>query len=288
MNAMAVGAAAATVGLVVIPAPLAARILLIAPLLIVPSLLHLATPALPRIGPVNMLAGWPALLAASPLVIAFSLSPGPTALALTLPWLALASTVAFAAVFDGLPRLRGPWHRGTVVDLVGDAALAFLAVGALFLLFDRRGLAPLGFAPSIVLVTAIHFHFAGFALLLVGTDLARRLESRGLAIAALGLAIGMPITAAAFLIDSSVVNAAGAALVVAGALGVASGLIRLRRAPLMAAGLILLLGVPFGLAWAAAPLLDTPFLEFDLMIRVHGALNTTGLVLVALFLARPK
>lgn len=288
MSAAVAGAVAAGMAFFLVPAPLAARILLVAPLLVVPALLHLPGPAIPRLGPVARLAGWPTLLAALPLIIAFSLPAGPLALVFALPWLAFTAVVAVAAILDALTRLRGLRQRQTLDTLIVDGALGFLATGALFLAFDRIGIAPLGFAPQIILLTAVHFHFAGFALLLIGATLAERLGSGLLTLAAIGLAVGMPVTATAFLLDSDPLNAIGAMLVVAGALGVADGLSRLRRVPLLVAGLLLLIGVPFGLAWAVVPLLGTPSLDLEAMIRVHGGLNSGGIVLAAIFLPGVK
>ena len=283
-SASVVGAVIATTAFVVVPAPLAGRILLVAPLLVVPALLRLPGPAIPRLEPIAQLAGWPTLLAALPLIVAFSVAAGPLALVLALPWLALATLVGLAAFADALPRLRYLRQRDTLDALIVDGALGFLAVGALFLALDRIGVAALGFAPEIILLTAVHFHFAGFALLLIGATLARRLGSTLLTIAAINLAVGMPVTATAFLLDSDLLNAIGAVLVVAGALGAALGLLRLRQVPLLVAGLLLLIGVPFGLAWAVVPLLGTPSLDFEAMIRIHGGLNSGGVLLAALFL----
>src|SRR5258708_7812177 len=80
--------------LVVLPAPIAARILLLAPLVIVPRLLGLI-PARPWL---RRLAGLPTLLAALPLLLAFALPAGPVAAALVLPWLALTLACGLAAV----------------------------------------------------------------------------------------------------------------------------------------------------------------------------------------------
>ena len=49
-----------------------------------------------------------------------------------------------------------------------DAATGFLFVGAAFALADRADLRPFDFSATIILLTAVHFHFAGFALVLAG------------------------------------------------------------------------------------------------------------------------
>src|SRR6478735_7264017 len=84
--------------LLVMPAPMAARILLLAPLVIVPRLIALLPPR-PWIG---AMGGWPSFLAALPLVVAFSLTPGALAAVFVLPWLAVASVGVVAGVRHGL------------------------------------------------------------------------------------------------------------------------------------------------------------------------------------------
>jgi hypothetical protein len=60
---------------------------------------------------------------------------------------------------------------------------------------DRFGFRPLDFDPVIVLLTAIHFHYAGFALPLVTGLAARRLDSGTARLAAAGVIAGVPLVA---------------------------------------------------------------------------------------------
>ena len=41
-----------------------------------------------------------------------------------------------------------------------------IVVGAVFAFMDRLGVRPFGFSTTIILLTAVHFHFAGFVLVL--------------------------------------------------------------------------------------------------------------------------
>src|SRR5262245_26019006 len=102
-------------------------------------------PTLPWVGAVVL-----QLPAALLLVPAFALSPGLAAGALTLPWLAFAGL----AGLSGLERL----HRGREGGWGVAVGLVFLPVGAAWLLASRLGLAPLGFAEPIIVLTAAHFH----------------------------------------------------------------------------------------------------------------------------------
>ena len=78
----------------------------------------------------------------------------------------------------GLVALHGLWrlwrgsHRTSEVCL--DAGLLYLAVGGTWTVIARAGLRPLGFPDLIVLLTAVHFHYAGFALLVLAGLVAGR------------------------------------------------------------------------------------------------------------------
>ena len=52
-------------------------------------------------------------------------------------------------------------------DLAPAAAVAYLSVGAGWLVLSRAGLRPEGFSHEIVELTGVHFHYAGFAATLM-------------------------------------------------------------------------------------------------------------------------
>ena len=288
MNPLVAGFGAWLAGLFLLPAPLAARILLLAPLVGVPGLLG-RLPQRRVIGSLRLgdLGGLPALTAALPLLPAFALPAGPLAAGLTIPWLVLAGLLVVAAVVHGvhgLPRILHPTHAA---DLAADTALGFLGVGAVFATADRLGLRVMDFSATIGLLTAVHFHFAGFGLLSLAVLLAKRDDRLGLA-AAIGLVIGMPLTATGFVLASSLVGWIGAVVVGVAGLGAALGFLRLaaaepgrRRLAMTGAALALLVGVPLRVGWASAVLFELPFLDLDAMVRTHGALNGVAVTVAA-------
>lgn len=271
------GLAVWAAAMVLLPAPLAARILLLAPLVIVPRLI----PLLPARSWIGRLGGWPSMLAALPLLIAFSLPTGPPAAVFVLPWLALALAGLGAALRHGLPSLPSILHPRRLPELGIDVALGFWAVGATFAMVDRLGLQT-GFSSAIVLLTAIHFHFAGFALLALASLLAA--SRPWLRAPVLGLISGIPLTAAGFVLASDPVNAVGALVVGSSGIGVAVALVSgggsaRSRWLARAAGVALLVGMPVGIAWSLAILLGQAFLDLDTMIRTHGVLNSLAVLL---------
>ena len=220
-----------------------------------------------------------------PLLVAVALPVGLAAALFSLPWLGLCAAAAAGALWRGMPLLPGLLHPRRAVELGPHVALGFLAVGAAFVVADRLGVRPLGFSSEIVLLTATHFHFAGFGVLTIGCIVARRRSSMRFAI--LGLVIGFPVTAAAFVLASDALNALGAVIVgLAGSfVAIALTLVRgggWRTWTMRLAGVALLLGVPMGIAWSWAIWLGIDFLGLDAMVRTHGVLNAVGVMLVAL------
>lgn len=274
---MLVGLAVWVSAVVLLPAPLAARILLLAPLVIVPRLVGL----LPRRRWLSRIGGWPALLAALPLVVAFGLDRGPIAAAFVLPWLGLALIGAAATVHHGLSMLPSILRPAHLADLGIDVAVGFWGVGATFLLLDRLG-AETGFVPIVVLLTAVHFHFAGFGLLaMAGLSVAAHPWLR---VCVLGLITGILVTALGFVLMNDAVSAVGALAVGSSGIGVAvaflSGGSSGRRVWLYrAAGAALLVSMPMGIAWSLAILANLSFIDLDMMVRTHGVLNSTGVLL---------
>jgi YndJ-like protein len=266
--------AAAMVGL---PAPLAARILLLAPLVIVPRLISL----LPPRRWIAALDGWPLLLAALPLLVAFSLPTGPVAASFGVPWLAVALVGTLAAIKHRLSQIGTILQPDHLPALGIDVALGFWGVAATSSIIERLGI-DTGFSPVIVLLTATHFHFAGVGLL--GLASLHAVSRPWLRVSVLGLIIGIPITALGFVLARDPINAFGALVVGSSGVGVAFALLRPRalgRAvwPSKASGVALLIGMPMGIAWSFAILTGQSFLDLDTMIRTHGVLNALAVLI---------
>jgi hypothetical protein len=263
--------------MVLAPAPLAARILLLAPLVIVPRLI----PLLPPRAWIGRLGGWAALLAALPLIVSFSEAPGPLAAAFVLPWLALALVGTAAAIRHGLAHLPSILQPSGLPDVGIDVALGFWGVAAVFALADRLGI-DTDFSPAIVLLTATHFHFAGFGLLTLASLLAA--SRPWLRAPVVGLIVGIPLTALGFVLASDPINAIGALVVGSSGIGVGIALLTggvTERAGWLsrAAGVGLLVGMPMGIAWSLAILTGQPFVDLETMVRTHGVLNSMGVLL---------
>lgn len=102
---------------------------------------------------------WSALPAGISFALAFLCSSGIFASILTLPWLILSIALAFKKLKD--------WYlykNTSLPTLCFLAASLYLPVGAAWGTADRLSFQPLDFSPTITLLTAAHFHYAGFVL----------------------------------------------------------------------------------------------------------------------------
>lgn len=199
----------------------AQALLLFAALVLVPLALDLIeeqpTPASRRKSWL-MIVSFPAALL---LTGAYLCAPGSwIAITAAIPWVLF----CFATAVRGLRGLVKGRGRQYLDVLGGDVARVFLGVGGAWVLADRLGYQPLGFAPAIVTLTGVHFHFAGLLLPIFAGQVTRYFPfSRMASLAAIGVVLGVPavavgITATQLRSGPAIEAAAGCGLAVAGAL----------------------------------------------------------------------
>jgi hypothetical protein len=81
----------------------------------------------------------------------------------------LAAAEGLVLVFRGVYR--------SAEDSCLAVGLLYLAVGGVWLVLSRSGATPMHFAEPIILLTAVHFHFTGFALPVIAAATGRRLST---------------------------------------------------------------------------------------------------------------
>src|SRR5882672_10676834 len=113
----------------------------------------------------------PATLA---VVVAFWLPPGRSAAILSTLWLLQCVLLAGRRFLDW----RHEEH--TAVSPILNLAHFDLLLGAAWLVLSRAGLRPMGFQEPIILLTAVHFHYSGFATALIASTTLREFDSRNL------------------------------------------------------------------------------------------------------------
>lgn len=240
----------------------------------------------------------------------FVFPAGPLAALLAGLWLVATCMVALAGLRRLLVRRGGPLE-----ELAIDLGHLYLPVGGAWLFASRAGMSPMGFQEPIVLYTAAHFHYAGFAapviVGLVGRELgASDPSAAGPAsrffykISAVVVLLGVPLVAAGITI-SHALEAPSAALLGFGMvlLAMFAWLVALRRLfsrgegravllrrvsalPLFVAGLSLVgsmfLAVAFTATGSAGRGAGEGLVPLSTMVTYHGVANAIGFATMAL------
>jgi hypothetical protein len=257
---------------------------LLAPWIIVP----LATSLIPSVDNTEAPAAqrpalrWIIFAAAALATISFFLPTGLLSASFASAWL-------LVCAFFALRGLRRLWRYrahsfSQFCFAVGEA---YLIVGGTWLVASRLGLQPVGFQEPIVLLTAVHFHFAGFlSAVLAGLTYGRLCGTRWskpLSGALAGVVVGPGLLGLAFLVGPKV-KLAAVILIVVGQVGLAAGMIRVALGHVNPIGRALLLfssgcvvaGMALAASWALGEYPLQSFVELGRMERIHGTLNAIG------------
>lgn len=261
---------------------------LLAPLVVVPLTLNL----IPATGD-GYLARWVRTVvlywlffAAIVVMVSFRFVPGERAAGLTtLPWL----FVGLALAFDGLRRLIQTRCR-SFQEFCFAFGEGYALVGALWLLASRLGMQPVGFHEPIVLLTAVHFHYAGLmAATLAGLAASSIRTSLLLRIALSCAVVGPGLLGLAFLVGPKL-KLAAVGLMVIGECAIAFATFRAGLAKVDAIGGRMLLvgsacvivGMTLAGIWAAGEYPLHSFVNLEQMACYHGVLNSVGFGLCSL------
>jgi hypothetical protein len=265
---------------------------LLAPLVIVPLGLELSM----RLGhsvkdhPPPSYARWIQLPAALGVVASFWLPQGAGAVILALPWFSFGCFLGFW----GLMRLvRGGFRNMKLACAI--VSFAYLPIGCAWLVASRYGLNPMGFQEPIVLLTAVHFHFAGFAAPLLTAATAETVEratapiQKIFRIVATGVLAGPGLLAAGFVIGPRL-KLACALLVVLSDIGLAFFFLfavrelrpRLAQALVTLSSASVLFSMVLAGIWAVGEFPFQPFVHLAEMARFHGTANALGFTLCGL------
>lgn len=278
--------------------PLIERIVLLAILILTPMALEL--------GKLNDRNGTPPRLyrlaqlfqpVAGVLVLVSFLSPqGITGGIYAIPWL-METMLLFVCGFQRLAfrGLRG-LQQYYVEELCIDFAFMFMLVGGIWLVITRFGIHPLDFTPTITLLTAMHFHYAGFfTLLIVGlvgrmispTDEAIRkiyfysVNTLLLSIPLLAIGItGIPILEliSAYTLSISLFIQAGIIVLVAIPRSRTAGV----KLLLGLTALSMLSGLFFACLYAMSEFTGQFYFSIPQMVVTHGMINAVGIAFCGL------
>ena len=223
--------------------------------------------------------------AAAMVVISFWTPAGPAAAMWISGWLLLTGLLALF----GTVQLAQHGRRG-FAEACRSIALLFLPVGAGWLAASRAGIRPMGFEEPIVLLTAMHFHYAGFAAtLFVGLALPRLASVRVNRLAAVGVIAGTPLLAAGFVLATWLKVIA--AILLLGGLGViCARVVRVMphiRNPaaqlLLTVSCVSAIGAALpALVYVTGEVTGRDWISIPTMTNSHGVLNGLGFSLCGL------
>lgn len=135
------------------------KIVFFAVLVIVPLGLSLVTIGDPRVSALLYRAAVLVQPVAAVITIAsFFLEKGLLSAALSAVWLVVSAIVALLGLSRFTARGLYPLHESSV-----DAGLLYLPIAGGWLIIYRLGVQPFNYGETIILLTVVHFHFAGFA-----------------------------------------------------------------------------------------------------------------------------
>lgn len=229
------------------------------------------------------------LLGAWSLGLAFLMPKGVWAGYLAIPWLLFTIWLGYNALFTTQqPSLAtGSWS--------GRAAFLFLPVGAAWAVADRLGWQPMGFQATIVLLTAVHFHYAGFLLLSIAERWMQTSKGKGYKILDYLLVAGVPLVALGITVSDldgpPWIETFAATVMALGGIWLALAHLHLagkstdKIAGLSWAlgGLCLLAGMILAIAYGWRYYYPLEFLHIPWMYAVHGSLNFMGVGLFLLY-----
>ncbi len=218
-----------------------------------------------------------------------ALEPGPTAGTLAAPWLLVTMLMALLGISRGLSRGGAP-----VSELSIDTGLVLSAVGGIWTVLTRASIHPLDFSPIIVLLTAAHFHFAGFALPIIaglvgrsgadgvgGTASTYRFVTGSIIVSVPLVAIGITVSPTLEWLASWALALAATSVAI---LQIAHSQREraLPRVLLAASSLCLIGGMALAGAYALGEYLERIWFDIPTMVRWHGSLNALGFGLLGM------
>ena len=266
------------------------KIVLFAALVIVPLGLSVIAPTDQNRSSLYKLVVYAQPVAALLTVASFFREQGVLSATLASAWLILNALIALF----GLARLTSR-RSHSLEELSIDAGLLYLPLAGVWLVIYRLGIQPFGFGEIIIVLTAVHFHFAGFAAPIIagmnGRVLARGQYPRKVfAVSVFGIVAAMPLVAAGITFTPWLGLIGSLLLTVGLVLLAVFTIVWVRPAIKTAAWRILLLigaisscaAMVLACVYAYTLATQTLILTIPRMAMTHGLLNAFGFVACSL------
>jgi len=221
-------------------------------------------------------------------VASFWVVPGPWAVVLAAPWIMVCAPWALAGCLTMVSGAR------SLPSFAANMGRMDLAIAAAWLCASRFGVHPMNFLEPIPLLTAVHFHFTGFAtatLAATASAFARRNSKRSrVTDFIVMLVVLVPFVIAAGFVFSPTLKMI--AVVILSASVISLALWQLTLAPrtsswtsrglLTLSSLAVVAGMSLAAVYALGDWLGTNWLTIPRMASTHGWLNGLGFVMLGL------
>lgn len=223
-------------------------------------------------------------------VASFLLTPGVPAAALASLWFVVTALIALL----GLARLSKPELRSPA-EISISAGLIYVPVAGSWLIVSRLGIQLMGYGDTIILLTAVHFHFAAYAAPILAGLAGRELIEKGnpnraFKLVPLGIIAGTPLVAAG--ITFSPVMALVGTVMISVSLLILSALVVgwiIPSIPSMPARILLLISsastlpaMVLACAYAYSIVGQILIIDIPQMAMTHGLINALGFALCGL------
>ena len=220
------------------------------------------------------------------LAISFMLPTGSMlAITFALPWLFFSMYLTWKKIM--------PWWKTKTYDhsMLKVLAPMFMITGASWALFYRADFQPLDFTPTIVLLTGVHFHYAGLILMSLASNWLEEFPKHLQKLFTYAFFIGIPLLAAGItyshLHGPSLLELIAATWMAGTAFSFAATNIYFRLGKkktlgnllILIASLLLMAGMALALLFGWKAILGISWISIPWMYAVHGTINSIGFAL---------
>jgi len=217
--------------------------------------------------------------------VSFAFSPGVTAAFIATGWLLVCGLLTLSGVL----RMLRPGYR-SLEQVCFATGLVYITVGGIALVLSRLGARPMQFPEPIILLTAVHFHYAGFVLPIVAGAIGGALQAHStwpknaFRPIAYGSLISPAVLATGWMLASPGVKVLAALSLAVSAIALACLTLmilphiqpRLSQMLLLVSALSLLAGMVLAGAYALSEFIGSHWLPIPQMAQLHGTVNALG------------
>jgi hypothetical protein len=266
---------------------------LFAPLVIVPLGMELQRIRSGASGVAFRLAQMLQPLGAVMAIVAMCLPPGKRAALFAMGWMFVCGLATLSGAVELLGEFASKRARVAWVQIAFAVAKIDLAVGGAWLVASRLGLHPMGIQEPIGLLTAVHFHFAGFATATIAATTLHFAEQRGDACwfrRIVALVILMPYLVAVGFVTAPWLKMVAGIIFSCSVAALAAFLWKYTRAVeektarifLRIAASVIFAGMALSAAYAITDFVGSEALPIPRMASTHGVINAVGFCMFGL------